>query len=481
MAFHVPQDGQGLANLYGGRDRLAPEARHVLRTPGDRPRFPGSYGGIIHEMIEARDVRMGQYGHSNQPSHHIPYMYNYAGQPWKTQEKVREALSRLYLGSEIGQGYPGDEDNGEMSAWQIFSALGFYPLQMGSPTYAIGSPLFTKATVNLENGRKLVINAPNNSEQNVYVQVAEGQRQGVRQDLARRTTCSPAAATLDFDMGSEPSTWGTGADAAPPSITTGDEVAKPLRDTSNLAGPLFDNSSQTETSVSQIAFQPARPHDIVEFYTVTSGVGTGADARDWVLKGSFDGKNWAVVDERKAQSFQWRQQTKAFKVAKPSRYTQYRLEFAGQVTLAEVEFLAKPTPLCTQTITGTRNGPLRVTGVVCLQDATINGPVQIDPGASLYAFGSTIAGPVSGSQATAVALIGTKVGGPVTLTGTRGEISLGAAQISGPVSLVDNKGPVLGSTTIQGPVSCTGNNPVPTNNGLTNQVNGPRARQCAQI
>ena len=110
----------------------------------------------------------------------------------------------------------------------------------------------------------------------------------------------------------------------------------------------------------------------------------------------------------------------------------YPLEFAGQVTLAEMEFLAKPTPLCTQTITGTRNGPLRVTGVVCLQDATINGPVQIDPGASLYAFGSTIASPVSGSQATAVALIGTKIGGPVTLTGTRGEISLGAAQTAAP-------------------------------------------------
>ena len=77
-------------------------------------------------MTEARDVRMGMYGHSNQPSHHIGYLYDAAGQPWKTQEKVREVISRLYLGSEIGQGYPGDEDNGEMSAWYVFSALGFY-------------------------------------------------------------------------------------------------------------------------------------------------------------------------------------------------------------------------------------------------------------------------------------------------------------------------------------------------------------------
>jgi predicted alpha-1,2-mannosidase len=479
MAFTVPHDGQGLANLYGGRDKLGDKLDQFFADP-ETARFPGSYGGTIHEMLEARDVRMGQYGHSNQPSHHIPYMYNYAGQPSKTQEKVRDITSRLYIGSEIGQGYAGDEDNGEMSAWQIFSALGFYPLQMGSPTYAIGSPLFTKATVNLENGRKLVINAPKNSKQNIYVQGLKVNGKAYDKTFLNHDQLANGG-TLDFDMGPKPSAWGTGAEAVPPSLTTGNEVAKPLRDTSNLAGPLFDNSSQTETSVSQIAFQPARPHDVVEFYTVTSGLSTGADARDWVLKGSFDGKNWAVVDERKAQSFQWRQQTKAFKVAKPSRYTQYRLEFAGQVTLAEVEFLAKPTPACTQTITGTRNGPLRVTGVVCLQDATINGPVQIDSGASLYAFGGTIAGPVSGSQAAAAALIGTKVGGPVTLTGTRGEVSLGAAQISGPVSLVDNKAPVLGSSVIQGPVSCTGNNPVPTNNGLTNQVNGPRAGQCAQI
>ena len=84
-------------------------------------------------MIEARDVRMGQWGFSNQVSHHIPYMYDYAGQPSKTQAIVREALRRLYLGSEIGQGYAGDEDNGETSAWYLFSALGFYPLQVGQP------------------------------------------------------------------------------------------------------------------------------------------------------------------------------------------------------------------------------------------------------------------------------------------------------------------------------------------------------------
>ena len=121
-------------------------------------------------MIEARDVRMGQWGFSNQVSHHIPYMYDYAGSRRRPPEKVREVLRRLYIGSEIGQGYPGDEDNGETSAWYLFSALGFYPLQVGSANYAIGSPLFTKATVHLENGQDLVVKAPNNSDTNVYVQ-----------------------------------------------------------------------------------------------------------------------------------------------------------------------------------------------------------------------------------------------------------------------------------------------------------------------
>src|SRR4029079_16888420 len=99
---HVPQDGRGLANLYGGADKLAAKLDAFFATQ-ETATFPRSYRGIIHEMREARDIRMGQYGHSNQPSHHIAYMYDYAGQPWKTQAKVREAMSRLYLGSEIGQ------------------------------------------------------------------------------------------------------------------------------------------------------------------------------------------------------------------------------------------------------------------------------------------------------------------------------------------------------------------------------------------
>ena len=120
-------------------------------------------------MLEARAVRMGQLGMSNQPSHHIPYMYDYAGAPAKTQEIVREILQRLYVGSEIGQGYLGDEDNGEMSSWYVLSSLGIYPLQAGSSNWAIGSPQFTRMTVHRSSG-DIVVNAPDNSTKNVYVQ-----------------------------------------------------------------------------------------------------------------------------------------------------------------------------------------------------------------------------------------------------------------------------------------------------------------------
>ena len=209
FAFHVPQDGQGLANLYGGRAALGRKLDTFFATP-ETARFTGSYGGTIHEMLEARDVRMGQWGFSNQVSHHIPWMYAYAKQPWKTAEKTREVLRRMYAGSEIGQGYAGDEDNGETSAWHLFAAAGLYPLQVGSPNYVIGSPLFKKLTIRRP-GRDIVVRAPHNSTRNVYVQ---GLRvNGRRWDKTYLPHSMLAhGAELTFDMGPRPSGWATHGD-----------------------------------------------------------------------------------------------------------------------------------------------------------------------------------------------------------------------------------------------------------------------------
>ena len=343
FAFHAPQDGQGLANLYGGRRALAEKLDTFFATP-ETAKFTGSYGGTIHEMIEARDVRMGQWGFSNQVSHHIPWMYDYVGQPYKTQAKVREVLRRLYSGSRIGAGYAGDEDNGETSAWYLFAALGFYPLQVGSPYYAVGSPLFDEAKVRLPGGRKLVVRARGNSARNVYVQ---GLRlNGRRYDKAYlRHADLFRGGTLEFTMGPRPSRWGTSRSAAPPSITRGDAPARPLHDATApdagtvSADELFDDSSATEATAQSVQAGFGSPRRVT-FYTLTNGA-TGASPASWALQGSDDGTRWKTLDTRHGEAFPWRTQTRPFKVARPGSYRQYRIALAAPARLAEVELLTR--------------------------------------------------------------------------------------------------------------------------------------------
>ncbi|EST34513.1 GH92 family glycosyl hydrolase [Streptomyces roseochromogenus] len=338
-AFTVPQDSRGLANLYGGRQGLADKLDAFFSTPETAsPEFVGSYGGVIHEMTEARDVRMGMLGQSNQPAHHIPYMYDAAGEPWKTQAKVREILSRLYAGSEIGQGYHGDEDNGEQSGWYLFSALGFYPLVMGSGDYSIGSPLFKKVTVHLENGRDLVVKAPRNSARNVYIQgVTFNGRPWNSTSLPHSLLAK--GGVLEFAMGAEPSTWGTGKDAAPVSITQDDKVPAPRSDVLKGDGPLFDNTSATDATVTSVDLPVDHSVTPVQ-YTLTSSADHTKAPTGWTLQGSTDGTTWQTLDHRSGESFPWDHQTRAFTIATPGTYSKYRLVLDGESTLAEVELLA---------------------------------------------------------------------------------------------------------------------------------------------
>ncbi|MET8831936.1 GH92 family glycosyl hydrolase [Streptomyces sp. NPDC004610] len=341
-AFTAPQDSLGLANLYGGRDGLGDKLDEYLATPETAsPDFVGSYGGVIHEMTEARDVRMGMYGHSNQVAHHALYMYDAAGEPWKTQKNVREVLSRLYTGSDIGQGYHGDEDNGEQSAWFLFSALGFYPLVMGSGEYAVGSPLFTKATVQLENGRELVVKAPKNSTKNVYVQGLKVNGKAWNSTALPHSVIAKGG-VLEFDMGSKPSRWGTGKNAAPVSITKGGEVPEPRGDVSLGEGALFDNTSGTEAAVTTVELPVAKRTKAVQ-YTLTSGKDRTTAPTGWTLQGSSDGEKWRTLDSRSGESFAWDRQVRAFSVDRAGSYSQYRLVFdsgSAGATLAEVELLS---------------------------------------------------------------------------------------------------------------------------------------------
>jgi predicted alpha-1,2-mannosidase len=338
-AFTAPQDSRGLANLYGGQKALGDKLDQYFSTPETASSdFVGSYGGVIHEMTEARDVRMGQYGHSNQVAHHVTYMYDAAGEPWKAQKDVREVMSRLYTGSEIGQGYHGDEDNGEQSAWYLFSALGFYPLVMGSGEYAIGSPLFTKATVHLENGKDLVVKAPKNSTKNVYVQGLKVNGQTWTKTSLPHSLLEKGG-VLDFSMGSKPSSWGSGKNAAPVSITKNDQVPTPRSDQLAGDGALFDNTSATDATVTSVDLPVSKATKGIQ-YTLTSSKDHTQAPTGWTLQGSTDGTTWKTLDKRSGESFTWDKQTRVFSVKSPGSYAHYRLVLDSSSTLAEVELLA---------------------------------------------------------------------------------------------------------------------------------------------
>jgi predicted alpha-1,2-mannosidase len=160
--FHDPQ---GLVDLMGGKKNFNHMLDSVFSVP---PVFDESYYGfVIHEIREMQIMNMGNYAHGNQPIQHMIYLYNYSGEPWKTQYWAREVMDKLYTPNP--DGYCGDEDNGQTSAWYVFSALGFYPVCPGTDEYILGSPLFKDVTLNFENGKKMRLSAPSNAEDRRYV------------------------------------------------------------------------------------------------------------------------------------------------------------------------------------------------------------------------------------------------------------------------------------------------------------------------
>ncbi|SHI79638.1 alpha-1,2-mannosidase, putative [Tangfeifania diversioriginum] len=163
--WSVFHDVQGLIDLMGGNQEFVNMLDSVFVVP---PVFDDSYyGRVIHEIREMQIMNMGNYAHGNQPIQHMIYLYNYAGKPWKAQYWLREVMNRLY--SPHPDGYCGDEDNGQTSAWYVFTAMGFYPVAPATDEYVIGAPLFKKITVSLENGKTIEINAPENNAENRYV------------------------------------------------------------------------------------------------------------------------------------------------------------------------------------------------------------------------------------------------------------------------------------------------------------------------
>ena len=198
--WSVFQDVEGLKQLMGGDAMFVAMLDSVFKMP---PVFDESYyGQVIHEIREMQIMNMGQYAHGNQPIQHMPYLYQFTGQPHKTAYWVREIMNRMYKASP--DGYCGDEDNGQTSAWYVFSALGFYPVTPGSNEYVLGAPLFKKAKIVMENGKVVYINAPNNSPTNRYVKNMSLDGKPVFRKLAHEALTR--GGTVLFNMVDRPNT-----------------------------------------------------------------------------------------------------------------------------------------------------------------------------------------------------------------------------------------------------------------------------------
>nr|WP_269845209.1 GH92 family glycosyl hydrolase [Sphingomonas deserti] len=214
-SWSVMQDVQGLADLMGGDKAFVDRLDSIFTTP---PLFDESYyGQVIHEIREMQIVDMGQYAHGNQPIQHMIYLYDWAGAPWKTQYHVRNVMKKLY--APTPDGYPGDEDNGQTSAWYVFSALGFYPVTPAVGQYAIGSPLFRTVRLTMPTGKVLTIEAENNGPDNVYIQsVTLNGRAHNKAWLSREEL--QQGGRLRFVMGPKPNTrWASDKAAAPFSMS----------------------------------------------------------------------------------------------------------------------------------------------------------------------------------------------------------------------------------------------------------------------
>lgn len=212
--WSVLHDVQGLIDLMGGKDKFVQKLDDVFNMPPD---FDNSYYGFtIHEIREMQIANMGNYAHGNQPIQHMIYLYNYAGACHKTQERVRDVMNRMY--APTPDGYCGDEDNGQTSAWYVFSALGFYPVTPGAAEYVIGSPLFEKVELSLENGKQFIITAENNSAKNVYIKNAKLNGKDLNKTYLKHSQMINGGA-LHFNMSAKPSNWGSAKDAVPYSMS----------------------------------------------------------------------------------------------------------------------------------------------------------------------------------------------------------------------------------------------------------------------
>jgi predicted alpha-1,2-mannosidase len=219
--FHVQQDVAGLINLLGGREKFVDKLNLLFQdqfegynNPPEPFRGSGKY--LFHALFPDQTGLIGQYAQGNEPSFHIPYLYNYAGEPWMTQRRLRDIMKIWFNPGPLG--YSGDEDNGEESSWYVLSAMGFFPVCPGRPVYDIGSPLFDEVKLNLEGGKVFTITARNVSAANKYIQSATLNGKPLNKAWFEHKDIVNGG-TMVFDMGPRPNkSWGSAPETAPPSL-----------------------------------------------------------------------------------------------------------------------------------------------------------------------------------------------------------------------------------------------------------------------
>ncbi len=234
-SFFAPQDIPGLIQLFGGRESFVGKLDQLF---SEKEQLTGRNQLDISGMI-------GQYAQGNEPSHHVAYLYDYAGAPWKTQQIVRRILDSLY--SPEPDGLCGNDDCGQMSAWYVFGAMGFYPVTPGLPDYSIGSPLFDRVTLRLEDGKQFVIDAEGNSPKDRFIQSARVNGAASTRTYIKHEEIMRGG-LLEFVMGPQPNVrWGVGLADVPPCTPTVSTVSPPVL---NASSAVFADSIEISMSCS---------------------------------------------------------------------------------------------------------------------------------------------------------------------------------------------------------------------------------------
>jgi predicted alpha-1,2-mannosidase len=247
--FFAPQDISGLIELMGGKTRFASKLDGL---------FSAESKTTGREQADITGL-MGQYAHGNEPSHHVAYLYDYVNQPWKTQHRARQIMDQFYQPEP--DGLVGNEDCGQMSAWYVLSAAGFYPVTPGAPIYAIGSPLFPEARFNLENGKSFTIKAHGVSTRNFYIQSAKLNGRPYSKSFITHSALM-AGGEMVFEMGPRPNPkWGSGPNDAPVSQITDSRI---------LPTPVIKTAGKTFKERQEISFETLAGN-LKVYYTIDGG------------------------------------------------------------------------------------------------------------------------------------------------------------------------------------------------------------------